>query len=88
MNGEKVVKQYQRNLNERSLSPHHGYVDAAPCKHHGAEQKHDELSGNRDEKTDDRQDDDGNGCLREHGCDIRDRKRLPEQNAAIVALSV
>src|SRR3954467_9206880 len=30
MNGEKVQKKYHQNLNEGSLPPHQGYVDAGP----------------------------------------------------------
>ena len=39
-------------------------------------------------KLSERQNDEGNGGLREHGGEVGNRQRLPEQDAAIAALAV
>src|SRR5256884_9772218 len=53
-----------------------------------AQQEHDKLCDHRDGEAEERQNDEGNGELREHGGEVGNWQRLPEQDAAIAALSV
>ena len=53
-----------------------------------AEQQHDELGGDGDEESEQRKNDERNARLREHGGEIGDGQRLPEEDAAIASLAV
>ena len=54
----------------------------------GAQQQHDQLRGEDEHEGEQRQDHERDARLREHRREVRDRQRLPEQDAAIAALAV
>src|SRR6267154_4768788 len=88
MNGRNMVEEHQRNVEEGHPYPESANILAAAKQCSAAQQQHDKLRGNGDGETQERQNNEGNGELREHGGEVGNRQRLPEENAAIAALSV
>ena len=63
-------------------------TQAADQQDGAAQQQHDQLHDNGDREAEQRQNHERNARLREHGREIGNRQRLPEQDAAIAALAV
>ena len=75
-------------MEERHVCPERSDAQATAQQCHAAQKQHDKLSGNSDGETEQRQNDQGNREFREHGGEIGNGQRLPEEDAAIAALSV
>src|SRR5438309_10858998 len=75
-------------MEERHPCPERPHTQAAAQQDCTAQQQHDELRDNSDGETEQRQNDEGNGELGEHCGEVGNWQRLPEQDAAIAALSV
>src|SRR5258708_12692420 len=86
MHGHKVVEQLEVEC--PYLCPKRRDTETAPQQFGGAQQQHEEMRGNGDREGEQWQNDERNARLREHGDEIRNRKRLPEQDAALAALPV
>src|ERR1700758_4919322 len=88
MNGQNVVEQDHRQVEEGCVCPVHAEIQAAAQQDYTAQQEHEELRDNGDGETEHWQNDQGNCELREHGGEVGNRQRLPEEDAAIAALPV
>src|SRR5260370_41803135 len=75
-------------MEERHPCPERPDTQAAAQLECAAQQQHDELRDNSDGEAEERQNDQGNGELREYGGEVGNWQRLPKQDAAIAALTV
>jgi hypothetical protein len=82
------VEQHQFHLEQRQLSPQRRGTPTAHQQRCGAQQQHDQLQDNGDREDEQRQNQERNARLREHGRKIGNRQRLPEQDAAIATFAV
>ncbi len=88
MGRHQVVEQQQRHLEQRQFVHSAATLIPLASSTDAAQQQHDQLHGNGDREGEQRQNDERNARLREHGGEIGNRQRLPEQDAAIAALAV
>src|SRR5271166_5693638 len=88
MNDDEVVQQHQGHLREGEMCPQERDIEAASQQYRSAKEQHDSLSDEGDCESEERKNHERNTRLREHGGEIRNRQRLPEQDAAVAALAV
>jgi hypothetical protein len=70
------------------MAPYLCNIHATTCEYCAAHHEHKKLRGNRNNETNQRQNENGNGELCDYGSEIRYRQRLPKENAAITTLAV
>ena len=88
MPAQQVVEQHQRHLEQRNVSPQEGDTLPVAQQNEGAEHQHEPLGSDGDCEGEQRDNHDWDGRLGEHRGEVRNRQRLPEQDAAVAPFPV
>ena len=88
MHGHQVEEQPLRDLPQPDMRPYRGNAETGCQQHGGGEQQHDPERDHGDGEGEQREDEQRNARLGQHGGEIGNRQRLPEKNAAIATFGV